>query len=94
MLINKFLIPAQIEWVPATTSSATSLTNRAIVAGYEGFDGSPLWVIRARYESDLIPGKLAIKHHGAYVPWDGKENAVHNFEVNINILTKHGSQRI
>ncbi|XP_026318572.1 uncharacterized protein LOC113229255 [Hyposmocoma kahamanoa] len=70
-----------VEWVPATTSSATSLTNRAVVAGYEGHDGSPLWVIRARLEGELIPGKLAIKHHGAYIPWDGKENVVHSFEV-------------
>lgn len=69
--------------MPATTSSAASLTNRAVVAGYEGFDGSPLWVIRARYEGDLIPGKLAVQHHGAYVPWNGKENVVHNFEVII-----------
>lgn len=80
--------------MPATTSSATSLTNRAVVAGYEGHDGSPLWVIRARLEGELIPGKLAIKHHGAYVPWDGKENVVHSFEVIINAFHKTDKHRI
>ncbi|CAH0723654.1 unnamed protein product, partial [Brenthis ino] len=70
-----------IEWVPTNASDAHHLTNRAVVAGYEGHDGSPLWVIRARYEGDLIPGKLAIKHKAAYVPWGGRENLVPNFEV-------------
>lgn len=54
-----------------------------MIAGYEGYDQSPLWVIRARYQGELLPGKLAIKHHAAYVPWDGMENFVPNFEVKI-----------
>lgn len=70
-----------VEWIHSTPSSAAALTDKAVVAGYEGHDGSPLWVIRARHEGDLIPGKLAIKHRAAYVPWGGKENSVQNFEV-------------
>ncbi|CAG4945128.1 uncharacterized protein LOC123694860 [Colias croceus] len=70
-----------VQWIPATTSSAHSFSDRAVVAGYEGYDQSPLWVIRAKLEGDLIPGKLAIKHNAAYVPWDGRENAVPNFEI-------------
>lgn len=70
-----------VEWVPTTPNNAAQLTNRAVVAGYEGHDGSPLWVIRSRFEGDLIPGKLAIKHRSAYVPWGGKENSVQNIEV-------------
>nr|NP_001298957.1 uncharacterized protein LOC106122557 [Papilio xuthus]BAM18320.1 similar to CG10527 [Papilio xuthus] len=70
-----------VEWIPTTPRDAASLSNKAIIAGYEGYDRSPLWVIRARYEGDLIPGKLAIKHHAAYVPWGGNENAVQNIEV-------------
>ncbi|XP_053605349.1 uncharacterized protein LOC128672313 [Plodia interpunctella] len=73
--------PLAVEWIPSNTTSAQSLADRAVVAGYEGHDGSPLWVIRARFEGDLIPGKLAIKHRSAYVPWGGKENPVQNFEV-------------
>ncbi|CAK1544117.1 unnamed protein product [Leptosia nina] len=70
-----------VEWIPSTTQSAQSLSNRAVVAGYEGYDQSPLWVIRARLNGDLLPGKLAVKHHAAYVPYNGKENPVQNFEV-------------
>ncbi|XP_013192357.1 annexin A7 [Amyelois transitella] len=70
-----------VEWVPSTNTTAQSLADRAVVAGYEGHDGSPLWVIRARFEGDLIPGKLAIKHKSAYVAWGGKENPVQNIEV-------------
>ncbi|XP_075976515.1 uncharacterized protein LOC142976828 [Anticarsia gemmatalis] len=70
-----------LEWIPTTPYNASSLTDRAVVAGYEGHDGSPLWVIRARFEGDLIPGKLAAKHCAAYVAWGGNENAVQNIEV-------------
>ncbi|CAH2040647.1 unnamed protein product, partial [Iphiclides podalirius] len=70
-----------VEWIPTTPRDAPTLSDKAIIAGYEGYDGSPLWIIRARYEGDLIPGKLAIKHHAAYVPWGGKENPVQNIEV-------------
>lgn len=75
-----------VEWIPSTPRDANQLSNRAVVGGYEGYDGSPLWVIRARHEGDLIPGKLAIKHNAAYVPWNGKENAVSNIEVPIDCL--------
>ncbi|XP_072950038.1 uncharacterized protein [Epargyreus clarus] len=70
-----------IEWIPTTPQNAHALSDRAVVAGYEGHDGSPLWVIRAKFGSDLIPGKLAIKHRSAYVPWGGKENPVSSIEV-------------
>ncbi|KAI5644514.1 hypothetical protein NE865_03403 [Phthorimaea operculella] len=70
-----------VDWVPSSPQSAASLTDKAVVAGYEGHDGSPLWVIRSRYQGDLIPGKLAVKHHAAYVPWGGDENSVQSFEV-------------
>ena len=71
-----------IEWVPSNPRDAQyTLGDRAVVGGYEGYDGSPLWVIRARFEGDLIPGKLAVKHHAAYVAWGGKENPVHQIEV-------------
>ncbi|KAJ2947657.1 hypothetical protein O0L34_g17460 [Tuta absoluta] len=70
-----------VDWVPSSPQSATALTDRAVVAGYEGHDGSPLWLIRSRYQGDLIPGKLAVKHHAAYVAWGGDENSVQSFEV-------------
>ncbi|KAG6464773.1 hypothetical protein O3G_MSEX014719 [Manduca sexta] len=70
-----------IEWIPTTPRNAEYLSNRAVVAGYEGHDGSPLWIIRAPFKGDLLPGKLAVKHHAAYVAWGGNENAVQQIEV-------------
>ncbi|GBP14674.1 hypothetical protein EVAR_9585_1 [Eumeta japonica] len=74
------LIPFAAEWITTTPTAAASLSQRAVVAGYEAHDHSPLWVIRARHEGDLVPGKLAINHKAAYVPWNGKENPVNNIE--------------
>ncbi|CAH0399177.1 unnamed protein product [Chilo suppressalis] len=70
-----------IDWVSATTSSAVNYSHRAFVGGREGWDGSPLWIIRAHHSGEFIPGKLAIKHRAAYVPYCGKEVPVHNFEI-------------
>ncbi|XP_050349432.1 uncharacterized protein LOC126772867 [Nymphalis io] len=74
--------PAElIDWVPATPATAQTLYGKAYVAGREGWDGSPLWAIRAHHNGNLVPGKLAIKHKAAYIPFAGKEIPVHNFEV-------------
>lgn len=70
-----------IQWVATTPDDAGYLSDRAVVAGYEGYDNSPLWVIRAAIEGDLVPGKLAIKHKAAYIPWGGKENPAGIIEV-------------
>ncbi|XP_041968107.1 uncharacterized protein LOC121725282 [Aricia agestis] len=70
-----------IDWAPATTSTANSLMTQAYYAGREGWDGSPLWVIRAHHNGNLVPGKLAIHHKAAYIPFAGLEVPVHNFEV-------------
>lgn len=75
------IVEDPIEWIPATTSDVATLTHRAYVAGKEGWDGSPLCVIRSHHSGEFIPGKLAIKHRAAYVPHGGREIPVHNFEV-------------
>lgn len=67
------LLLATLEWIPTTPNNAAQLSNRAVVASHEDHDGSPLWVIRSKFEGDLVPGKLAIKHMSAYVPWGRKE---------------------
>lgn len=69
------------EWIPTTASMANTLTGRAVVGGHEGWDGSPLWVIRAWHAGDLIPGKLSIRHSSASIMFDGKEVPVQNIEV-------------
>lgn len=60
---------------------ASSLTGRAVVGGREGWDGSPLWVIRAWHNGDLLPGKLSVRHNSASVVYDSKEISVQNIEV-------------
>ncbi|XP_072949737.1 uncharacterized protein [Epargyreus clarus] len=73
--------PEPIDWVSVTPDTAYSLTGRALVVGREGWDGSPLWAIRAHHNGDFVPGKLAIKHKAAYIPHAGMEVPVHHFEV-------------
>lgn len=69
------------DWLPITASTASTLTGKAVVGGHEGWDGSPLWVIRAWHNGDLIPGKLSIRHNAASIMYDGKEVPKQNIEV-------------
>lgn len=71
----------EFDWVPTTATNAHTLTGRAVVGGHEGWDGSPLWVIRAWHCGDLIPGKLSIRHNSASIMHDGKEVPVQNIDV-------------
>ncbi|CAK1545958.1 unnamed protein product [Leptosia nina] len=73
--------PPPIDWVPATRQTAYTLMSRAFVGGKEGWDSSPLWVIRAYIQDGLVPGKLAVKHGAAYVPLSGKEVPIQEFDV-------------
>ncbi|KAF9807602.1 hypothetical protein SFRURICE_008815 [Spodoptera frugiperda] len=73
--------PGEYDWVATTALMAGSLTGRAVVGGHEGWDGSPLWVIRAWHNGDLIPGKLSVRHNAASVMYAGKEISVQNIEV-------------
>ncbi|VVC97395.1 unnamed protein product [Leptidea sinapis] len=75
------LDPPPIDWVPATPSTAYTLASRAFITGREGWDKSPLWTIRVHRDENLIPGKLAISHGTAYIPFNGKEVSVQEFEV-------------
>lgn len=43
--------------------------------------GEPMYVIRARHEGELIPGKLIPSHSSAYVSWAGGEHAKSDYEV-------------
>lgn len=69
------------DWIPTTSTSANQLTGKAVVGGHEGWDGSPLWVIRAWHQGELIPGKLSVRHCSASITHDGKEIGVQNIEV-------------
>ncbi|RVE43967.1 hypothetical protein evm_011399 [Chilo suppressalis] len=70
-----------INWVCATPSTAENFSNQAFVAGKEGWDGSPLWIIRSHHKGELCLGKLAIKHRASLIPHAGQEIQVENFEI-------------
>ncbi|XP_022116328.2 uncharacterized protein LOC110994130 [Pieris rapae] len=74
-------IGGDFDWVPTTTTTAGHLSGKAVLGGHEGWDGSPLWVIRAWHNGDLIPGKLSVRHKSASVMYNGKEIPVQNIEV-------------
>lgn len=71
----------EFDWLPITATTAHTLSGRAVVGGHEGWDGSPLWVIRAWHNGDLIPGKLSVRHSAASIMYDGKEISKQNIEV-------------
>ncbi|XP_045780238.1 uncharacterized protein LOC123877483 [Maniola jurtina] len=69
------------DWVPTTSTTANNLTGKAVIGGHEGWDGSPLWVIRAWHNGDLLPGKLSVRHNAASVMYNGKEIPVQKIDV-------------
>ena len=71
-----------VEWVASNAWEAPhTLAGRAVVGGHDRGETGPLWVIRAKFAGEMVPGKLATKRHEAYVPWGGKENSVMDIEV-------------
>lgn len=67
------------KWIP---SSGGSVPPNAVVGGKD-VNGEPIYVIRARHEGSLTPGKLVPSHKMAYVPWGGRKNPKDEYEVKI-----------
>uniref|UniRef100_A0A336MS45 CSON006343 protein n=1 Tax=Culicoides sonorensis TaxID=179676 RepID=A0A336MS45_CULSO len=51
------------------------------ISGGRDVDGAEIFVGRAYHEGDLIPAKVISSKHVAYVSYNGKEIAKHNFEI-------------
>jgi hypothetical protein len=68
---------ADHHWVPCDNGS---VPQGAFVCGLDK-DGSSLYVGRAFYGGDLLPGKIVPKHGCAYVSRDGVEHGVKRYEV-------------
>jgi len=66
------------EWKPM--KKGDKLPDGAIIGGSEG-DGTPLYIIRGKVGSLLVPGKYNPNHQSAYVPWAGREENVNPFEI-------------
>lgn len=62
-------------WVAAVDGEVPP---EAVVGGQ---DGEAQYVVRARHEGALLPGKLVVSHGVAYVPWGGAEHPHNEYEV-------------
>lgn len=51
------------------------------MAGYSEDRREPLYIGRASYEKNKIPGKVQLSHRVCYIAFQEKEIAVKNFEV-------------
>lgn len=65
------------DWVKAKKGA---IPPNAVQGGFEK-DGKPLFVARGLHKGSLIPGKAAPHIGGMYVPYDGKEKLVTEYEV-------------
>lgn len=65
------------EWVK---TSGSKIPDNAIRAGYEE-NGRPLFIARAKMEGTWTPGKCSPNYDGAYIPYDGKELIVKDYDV-------------
>lgn len=51
------------------------------VCGGNQTDGEPLYVGRAHVGGSLVTGKILASHNCIYVPFDGIEHSIHEYEV-------------
>lgn len=65
------------EWVPSANGHVPP---DAVVAGNQS-NGEPLYVGRAHVGGSLSVGKIHPSHNCIYVPFDGTEHSVHQYEV-------------
>lgn len=66
-------------WVP---SKLDNIPAGAVVAGYsEDIGHEKLYIGRAKYLNHIIPGKVQPTHKVCYVPYDGKEVGMDNYEI-------------
>ncbi|KAG5733614.1 Streptogrisin-C, partial [Termitomyces sp. T112] len=70
-----------LHWEPARGKlHVNELGFRPVEGGHEN-DGSPLYIIRAHYKKGYFPGKASATLDGAYIPVDGTEKNVKEYEV-------------
>merc|ERR1719411_926198 len=62
-------------WVPA---------NNGVIPSHAVSAGHNIFVARARFAGDMLPGKVARGHSHAYVPHGGAEHQVYEYEVLCN----------
>lgn len=74
-----------MKWEDTSIDNAADFMDTAIVGGYD-IDESDLWIIRARFKCEVIPGKLNQFHKLAFIAYKTQEGYVEKnidyFEVN------------
>lgn len=70
--------PEQLEWKHA---SGGDCPKNAVHAGVD--TGNKVYVARSHHEGHTIPGKLHKSHSSVYIPYDGKEVPVDDYQVRI-----------
>jgi len=70
-----------LKWVQTgNTLNVESLGAKPVEGGYEN-DGTPLYVARAYHKGAKHPGKASTKLDGAFIPYDGTEKKVKEYEI-------------
>lgn len=71
------------EWVASTSGL---VPEGAVMAGLES-NGEPLYVGRAYFRNTLTPGKVQCSHNCLYIPFDGAERSISQYEVLVERAT-------
>lgn len=71
------MVGSGFSWV---TSSSGHVPPEAVCAGHQS-NGEPLYVGRAHVEGSLTTGKIHPSHNCIYVPFNGAEHNVSEYEV-------------
>lgn len=69
-----------LAWVKASNGYVPS---EAVSAGVQS-NGEPLYVGRARVSGSLTIGKILPSHNCIYVPFDGTEHSISDYEVLVS----------
>ncbi|KAG6920109.1 hypothetical protein DXG01_010177 [Tephrocybe rancida] len=70
-----------LRWVPARGKVNVSALGYSPVEGGHEHNGTPLYIIKALYGGGYHPGKASATLDGAYIPIDGTEKNIKEYEV-------------
>lgn len=87
--LQKILCGDELTWVEGNNGYVPS---EAVSAGVQA-NGEPLYVGRARICGSLVTGKILPSHNCIYVPFDGVEHSITQYEVLVSQQRRKFSRR-
>ncbi|KAF8728510.1 hypothetical protein AX14_006535 [Amanita brunnescens Koide BX004] len=72
--------PRGVRWISMSGKVDDHLGAIPVEGGREK-NGEPLYIARAYYKDGIHPGKAGRHLEDAHIPWGGKENLVHKYEI-------------